>query len=164
MKRVLAAVTAAVILATACSSSAKHAAGSGTSSTVAPRITTVTLLTHSSFAVSKPVLADFTRQTGYKLKILQPSDAGVMVNEAILRKDSPVADALFGVDNTFLTRALDAGIFDEYVPRGVDTVPAALQVDQQHRVTPIDDSNVCVDTDTSWFDHDGRPPAPTSLD
>ncbi|MDQ1458196.1 MAG: thiamine transport system substrate-binding protein [Actinomycetota bacterium] len=164
MKRVLAAVTAAVILATACSSSAKHAAGSGTSSTVAPRITTVTLLTHSSFAVSKPVLADFTRQTGYKLKILQPSDAGVMVNEAILRKKNPVADALFGVDNSFLTRALDAGIFDEYVPRGaLARPPSKLQADSRFRVTAIDVSNVCVDTDTSWFGHDGRPPAPASL-
>ena len=166
MKRVLIAVVlaAAVVVATSCGSSAKHTTGSATSSTVAPRITTVTLLTHSSFAVSKSVLADFTKQTGYKLKILQPSDAGVMVNEAILRKKNPVADALFGVDNTFLTRALDAGIFDAYVPRGADTVPAALRVDPQHRVTPIDDSNVCVDKDTSWFRHDGRPPAPNSLD
>ncbi len=165
MKRVLVAAAAAVVVAAGCGSSAKHAAPSGpASSTVPPRITTVTLLTHSSFAASKAVLADFTRQTGYKLKIVQPSDAGVMVNEAILRKKNPVADALFGVDNTFLTRALDAGIFDPYVAHGLDTVRAALQADPQHRVTPIDESNVCVDADTSWFGHDGRPPAPTSLD
>jgi thiamine transport system substrate-binding protein len=166
VKRVLVAATAVVVVAAACSSSAKHGASSGTaSSTVAPRITTVTLLTHSSFAVSKAVLADFTRQTGYKLKILQPSDAGVMVNEAILRKKNPVADALFGVDNTFLTRALDAGIFDEYVPRGaLARPPSNLQADSRFRVTAIDVSNVCVDRDTSWFGHDGRPPAPSSLD
>jgi thiamine transport system substrate-binding protein len=165
VKRVLVTAAAAVVVAAACGSSAKHAAPSGTaSSTVAPRITTVTLLTHSSFAASKAVLADFTRQTGYKVKIVQPSDAGVMVNEAILRKKNPVADALFGVDNTFLTRALDAGIFDSYVAHGLDRVPSALRTDPQHRVTPIDESNVCVDTDTSWFGHDGRPPAPTSLD
>jgi thiamine transport system substrate-binding protein len=164
VKRVLIAVTAAVMLATACGSSAKHATPSGTASTVGPRISTVTLLTHSSFAASKDVLADFTKQTGYKVKIVQPSDAGVMVNEAIYRKKNPVADALFGVDNTFLTRALDAGIFDPYVARGLDTVPAELQADPQHRVTPVDESNVCVDTDTSWFGHDGRPPKPSSLD
>ena len=160
MKRLFVAVTALVLFATACGSSAKHAAGSGTTSTVAPRIATVTLLTHSSFATSKDVLADFTRQTGYKVKIVQPNDAGVMVNQAILRKKNPVADLLFGVDNTFLTRALDAGIFDPYVPRGSNTVPAALRVDPQHRATPIDESNVCVIDDTSWFGHDGRPPAP----
>ncbi len=31
-------------------------------------------------------------------------------------------------------------------------------------MTPIDESDVCVDFDKSWFGHDGRPPAPASLD
>jgi thiamine transport system substrate-binding protein len=165
VKRVLVAVTAAAALTAACGSSAKHAAPTGVSeSTVAPIIPTVRLLTHTSFAVSKDVLAEFTARTGYTVKLVQPGDAGVVVNEAILRKDNPVADALFGVDNTFLTRALDAGIFDTHVAAGLDAVPAALRVDAQHRVTPIDESNVCVVDDTSWFGHDGRPPAPASLD
>ena len=156
-----------VVLAAACSStgSAKPAAQPGsTPTTVAQKITTVRLLTHSSFAASPAVLADFTKQTGYKIKLVQPGDAGVMVNEAILRKANPVADALFGVDNTFLTRALDAGIFDPYVAHGLDSVPAAMQVDAQHRVTPIDKSDVCVDFDTAWFGHAGRPRAPSALD
>ncbi len=159
-----------VVLAAACSSStgsssAKPAAQPGsTPTTVAKKITTVRLLTHSSFAASPAVLADFTKQTGYKIKLVQPGDAGVMVNEAILRKANPVADALFGVDNTFLTRALDAGIFDPYVAHGLDSVPAAMQVDAQHRVTPIDKSDVCVDFDKGWFGHDGRPRAPSALD
>jgi thiamine transport system substrate-binding protein len=156
---------ALVALTAACGSSAKPAAqSSSTPTSVAKKITTVRLLTHSSFAVSKAVLADFTRQTGYKIKLVQPGDAGVMVNAAILRKDNPVADALFGVDNTFLTRALDAGIFDPYEAKGLDSVPAALQTDADHRVTPIDKSDVCVDFDKSWFGHDGRPAAPTGLD
>jgi thiamine transport system substrate-binding protein len=159
-------VVAAALLAAACGSSSKAATTSGSPTTrTAPRITTVVLLTHSSFAVSKSVLAAFTAQTGYKVRLVQPGDAGVMVNEAILRKSDPVADALFGVDNTFLTRALDAGIFDPYPASRLASVPAALQVDaQQHRVTPIDESNVCVDYDISWFDHDGRPPKPTALE
>jgi thiamine transport system substrate-binding protein len=166
VKRALILAIAGALLAAACSSSAKQAAPAPapTSSTIAPRITTVRLLTHSSFAVSKDVLAEFTALTGYMVKLVQPGDAGVMVNEAIFRKDNPVADALFGVDNTFLTRALDARIFDPYTAIGLDSVPAALEPDPQHRVTPIDQSNVCVVDDTSWFGHDGRPPAPTSLD
>jgi thiamine transport system substrate-binding protein len=164
-RALLVALTAVSLVAvTACSSSSKPAAQPGASTTVAPRITTVRLLTHSSFAASPAVLADFTKQTGYRVKLVQPGDAGLVVDEAILRKDSPVADALFGVDNTFLTRALDAGIFEPYTARGLDTVPAKLQVDPQHRVTPIDDSDVCVDYDKSWFGHDGRPVAPASLD
>jgi thiamine transport system substrate-binding protein len=166
VKRALILAATGALLAAACSSSAKQSTPSpaGATSTVAPRITTVRLLTHSSFAVSKDVLAEFTARTGYKVKLVQPGDAGVVVNEAILRKDNPVADALFGVDNTFLTRALDAGIFDPYTASGLDSVPAALRTDPQHRVTPIDESDVCVVYDSSWFGGDGRPPAPTSLD
>ena len=168
MKRVhtiIAGIAAAATLVAACGSSAKPAASGATaSSTPEAKITTVRLLTHSSFAASKEVLADFTKQTGYKVKLVQPGDAGVMVNAAILRKNDPVADAMFGVDNTFLTRALDAGIFDPYVAKGLDTVPQPFRVDAEHRVTPIDDSDVCVDYDASWFGHDGRPPAPATLD
>src|SRR5207244_2265459 len=107
----------AIVLAGACSSSSKSAAptGSTTPGSTVPKNPNVVLLTHSSFATSKGVLADFTKQTGYKVKVLNPDDAGAMVNQAILRKDNPVADALYGVDNTFLSRALDAGIFDPYV-------------------------------------------------
>ena len=74
-------LVAVVVLAAACGSSAKPSAQSGsTPTTGAKKITTVRLLTHSSFAASKDVLADFTNQTGYKVKLVQPGDAGVMVN------------------------------------------------------------------------------------
>jgi thiamine transport system substrate-binding protein len=123
---------------------------------------TVTLLTHDAFAASPEVLAAFTRETGYKIKLVQPGDAGVMVNQAILRKANPLADVLFGVDNTFLTRALDAELFD---PHAVPSVSfrRGIPVDADHRVTPVDQGDVCVDYDTSWFGRDGRPPTPTRL-
>ena len=70
---------------------------------------TVTLVTHDSFAVSKPVLRAFTKQTGITVKVLKNGDAGAALNQAILTKDEPLGDAFFGVDNTFLSRALDAG-------------------------------------------------------
>src|SRR5262249_50417938 len=105
MKRMITVLGALVLMATACGS------GGGNKNSK-----TVTLLTHDAFAASKDVLADFTQQTGYTVKLVQPGDAGVVVNQAILTKDHPLADALFGVDNTFLTRALDAGIFQPYTP------------------------------------------------
>ena len=94
MKRVVVVAVVVATLAAACSSSSKSASPAGSPTTTAtatkPRITTVVLLTHSSFAVSKSVLAAFTAQTGYKVRLVQPGDAGVMVNEAILRKGDPV--------------------------------------------------------------------------
>ena len=160
MKRVLALAFLVVMLVTlaACGSDDGADQGSGASK---PK--TVVMLTHDAFAASDDVLAEFTKETGYKIKRLAPGDAGIAVNTAILRKDNPVADVLYGVDNTFLTRALDGGIFEPYEARDLGEVPAALISDEKHRVTPIDYADVCLNYDTTWFGHDGHPPAPTSL-
>jgi thiamine transport system substrate-binding protein len=120
-------------------------------------------MTHDSFKVSPAVLAAFTRETGYKVKVLKSGDAGKALSQALLVKDHPVADALFGVDNTFLSRALDNGLFDEYAAKGIDHVPARFRLDPKHRVTPIDRGDVCVNDDLAWFGHNGHPPAPQSL-
>jgi thiamine transport system substrate-binding protein len=124
---------------------------------------TVTLVTHDSFAVSKPVLRAFTEETGIRVEVLRSGDAGAAVNQAILTKDDPLGDVFFGVDNTFLTRALDAGIFERYVARDLDTVPAALRLDDRERVTPIDYGDVCVNYDKAWFADEGVAP-PSTLD
>ena len=115
-----------------------------------PAIAEVVLLTHDSFALSDAVIAAFHDQTGYTLKILRAGDAGVMVNQAILSASHPLGDVLFGVDNTFLSRALNANIFEPYVANGLGGVPAEFQLDiAQHRVTPIDHGDVCVEVDGS---------------
>jgi thiamine transport system substrate-binding protein len=158
-------VVMATLFAAACGSSSK-VTGHGTSkertsATVPSK--TVVLQTYDSFAVAKDVLAAFTAQTGFKVKVLRGGDAGALVSTAIQVKDHPVADALFGIDNTFLTRALDENLFDPYTAKGLDKVPATLQLDSEHRVTPIDSGEVCVNDDLAWFGHDGHPPKPTSL-
>jgi thiamine transport system substrate-binding protein len=112
---------------------------------------TVTLVTHESFAVSKPVLAAFEKQSGLKVKVLRGGDAGAVVNQAILSKGNPQGDVLFGVDNTFLSRALDKGVFSEHHTAGLDAVPAAYRPDPKDRVTPVDFGDVCLNYDKAWF-------------
>jgi thiamine transport system substrate-binding protein len=154
----------ALALTLAAVSSLLAACGDDARDTAARTPKSVRLLTHSSFAASPEVIDEFERASGYDLELVQPGDAGLMVNEAILKKDRPIADALFGVDNTFLSRALDAGIFEPYTPRGDVRFREGTYVDAEHRVTPIDQGDVCLNYDKSWFGRDGRPPAPTSLD
>ena len=113
--------------------------------------TTITLVTHDSFAASKSVMAAFTKQTGIKVKILQEGDAGAALNQAILTKSNPLGDVFFGVDNTFLSRALTAGIFDRYEAVGLDDVPREFQLDPTRRLTPIDHGDVCINYDKTWF-------------
>ena len=113
--------------------------------------TTITLVTHDSFAVSKPVLAAFTKQTGITVKIVQAGDAGAALNQVILTKSNPIGDVFFGVDNTFLSRALDAGVFAKYTAPALSTVPREYQLDSSHRLTPIDHGDVCINYDKQWF-------------
>ena len=87
---------------------------------------TVVLVTHDSFAISESVLESFTAQTGVTVEVLRAGDAGQMVNQAVLSKSNPLGDALYGVDNTFLSRALDAEIFEEYESPALGTVAEAF--------------------------------------
>ncbi|MEU6272718.1 thiamine ABC transporter substrate-binding protein [Streptomyces populi] len=135
----------------ACGSS--EASGSGESKTV-------TLVSHDSFVVSKSVLKDFEKQSGYKVRVLKDGDAGQAVNKAILTKDHPQGDVFFGVDNTLLSRALDNGLFQPYEAKGADLVLPEYRIDQdKHRVTPIDSGDICVNYDKAYFsEHKLKPP------
>ncbi|MEU1293953.1 MULTISPECIES: thiamine ABC transporter substrate-binding protein [unclassified Streptomyces] len=121
---------------------------------------TVTLVSHDSWAVSKKVVADFEKRSGYTLKVLKDGDAGQAVNKAILTKDNPQGDVLFGVDNTLLSRALDNGLFQPYTAKGAGTVEARYRVDgAKHRVTPVDSGDICVNYDKAYFSaHKLKPP------
>jgi thiamine transport system substrate-binding protein len=119
----------------------------------------VTLVTHDSFAASDEVIADFEAEYGAKLNVLKGGDAGTMVNQAILTKSNPLGDVLYGVDNTFLSRALDAGIFAEYKSPAAASVDPVLDLDSQNRVTPIDFGDVCINYDKSAFSGASAPPA-----
>ncbi|AXE88961.1 Thiamine-binding periplasmic protein precursor [Streptomyces sp. Go-475] len=136
------------------------ACGSSDGSQGAGDSKTVTLVSHDSWAASKDVIAAFEKQSGYKVRVLKDGDAGQAVNKAILTKDNPQGDVFFGVDNTLLSRALDNGLFQPYEAKGSERIKAAYRVDQeQHRVTPIDTGDICVNYDKKYFaDHKLEPP------
>lgn len=114
--------------------------------------TTLTLLTHDSFSVSEEVLQAFEAQTGITVEILRSGDAGTMVNQAILTKDNPLADVMFGVDNTFLGRALAADLFIPYESPLLANVPADFHLDAENRVTPVDYGDIALNADTAFFE------------
>jgi thiamine transport system substrate-binding protein len=128
-----------------------------------PAAPTVRLVTHGAFAVSDGVLEAFTEQTGIEVEVLKGADAGAVVNQAVLTKDDPQGDVLYGIDTTFLTLGLDEGIFDPYESPALADVPDEFDIDPEHRVTPIDRGDVCLNYDKAFFDEPGAPPVPTSL-
>ncbi|WP_461083868.1 thiamine ABC transporter substrate-binding protein [Streptomyces deserti] len=113
---------------------------------------TVTLVSHDSWVASKDVIAAFEKQSGYKVKVLKDGDAGQAVNKAILTKNNPQGDVLFGVDNTLLSRALDNDLFQSYEPKGSDLIKPEYRADEdRHRVTPVDTGDICVNYDKKYF-------------
>lgn len=138
------------------------AAACGSSDPAAERPSSLILMTHDSFDVSEDVLAAFTEESGISIRVLRSGDAGSMVNQAILTKDNPTADVLFGIDNTFLSRAIDVGLFLEYESQGLAMVPDELEVDPQ--VTPIDVGDVCINFDREVFKSSGLLPPATLED
>lgn len=134
----------------------------GTPTTTGGRGTTITLMTHDSFAVSKKVLRAFETRTGISVDILHAGDAGAALNQAILTKGDPLGDVFFGVDNTLLSRALDAGIFVPYESPALVNVPDDVKLDARHRVTPVDTGDVCINYEKRYFTRE-KVPVPQTL-
>ncbi|MEM7272377.1 MAG: thiamine ABC transporter substrate-binding protein [Actinomycetota bacterium] len=121
--------------------------------------TVVRLLTHDSFSVSDGLFDSFTLDTGIEVELIQGGDAGELVARSILNIGNPEGDVLFGIDNTFLQRGLDADLFLPYQSAGLAAVPDELELDPEFRVTPIDVGDVCINYWTDQLDT-----VPTSMD
>ena len=124
---------------------------------------TITIMTHDSFSVSEEVVKTFEDANHAKVVFLQSGDAGAVLNKAILTKDAPLADVLFGVDNTFLSRALESDIFEIYASPALQDIPAEFKLDSSNRALPVDYGDVCINYDKAYF-VDKNLPVPQSLE
>jgi thiamine transport system substrate-binding protein len=119
------------------------------SSMAAPRVLRV--LTHSSFAATPAVIAAFEAANNVSVQFSAGGDGGETLVKAILSKNNPVADVLYGVDNTFLGRALAADILVPYDSPALADIPSALQVDTTHRMLPVDFGYIALNYDRKYF-------------
>jgi thiamine transport system substrate-binding protein len=95
--------------------------------------TKVTLVAHDSFAISDESIAEFQEASGFELEIIRAGDAGSLTNRLVLTKDSPIADVVFGIDNTFRGIADENGIIEG-------------------ELVPVDFADVCFNYDRVWFE------------
>lgn len=125
--------------------------------------TKVRLLAYDSFVVSDGIFDDFTAQTGYEVEVVTGGDAGELVAKASVTAGNPEADVLWGIDNTLLTRAIDANIFESYESQQLGAIePELLSLIPDAKVTPVDTGDVCINIDQVWFDENEVKP-PTRL-
>src|SRR5918911_985692 len=109
------------------------------------------VMTHDSFAVSKDVVKAFETANDVKVNFLKGGDAGAELNKAILTKNAPLADVLYGVDNTFLSRALDSDIFESYDSPALQDISSDFKLDSSNRALPVDYGDVCINYDKKYF-------------
>jgi thiamine transport system substrate-binding protein len=130
MKKLLAALAASSLLLAGCAPAAEEATP-----------TKVVLVAHDSFAISDESIAEFQELSGFKLEIIRAGDAGSLTNRLVLTKASPIADVVFGIDNTF---------------RGIADVNQIIDGD----LVEVDFGDVCFNYDRLWFEERGiTPPA-----
>lgn len=113
----------------------------------------LTVMTHDSFAVSADVIARFEAENKVKVNFVKGGDAGAALNRLILTSLSgtPEADVFFGLDNTFLSRALENDLFEAYDAPALAEIPASFQLDPLKRALPVDYGDVCLNYDKAWF-------------
>lgn len=104
----------------------------------------IILVSYDAFTPAEGIFDDFTAAYGPKVKVVTAGDTGSMVSKAILTSGNPEGDVMFGIDNTFLSRAKLGKVLEEY--------------------TPVDEGDVCVNYDKTWFTSRGITPPATLED
>ena len=113
---------------------------------------TLRLLAHDSFTPTDGIFDSFTKETGISVEIVRGGDAGTLVTKAVLASGNPEADVLWGVDNTLLSRALDANVFVPHMSVHRDDLDkTAVALAPNGEVTPVDSGDVCINYDKAWF-------------
>ena len=123
---------------------------------------TLTLLAHDSFTYPEGMFDEFTTRTGITVDVVLAGDAGELVTKAVLTSGNPEGDVLWGVDNTLLSRALEADVFVPYASANLSTMDPDVTIDVPgHEVTPVDTGDVCINYDVQWFIEEGVTPPGT---
>lgn len=124
----------------------------------------LTVMTHDSFAISESVVNQFEMTNNVEVQFLEVGDTGTAVNKAALSKDNPLADVFYGVDNTFLSRALNEGIFEAYQSPILDEIDPVFLLDPTYQALPVDFGDVCLNYQKSFFEEGGLAPPKTLED
>ena len=129
--------------------------------------TTITLVAYESFPSADTAINDqlaaFTAETGIAVEILIAGDTGTMLSKAELTAGNPEGDVMWGIDNSFISRAIESEIFEPYTAAGLDQIPASFtELVPNGEATPVDFGDICVNYDIAALESLGIDP-PTSL-
>ena len=141
----------------------KATAVSAPKATATPEPSTLLVLTNDSFDIGEEIIAQFEEINNASVTIQKAGSSGQVLNRAILEKGNPSGDLLYGVDNTFLSRALREEIFIQYKSGQIGNIPAQFILDDTFHVSPVDYGYVNINYDIAYLDDKGLAP-PASLE
>lgn len=119
--------------------------------------TEVRLAVHKSFSLPKDAFAAFEQANDAKVSVIKVGSGNEMVNKLILSRAQPVADAVYGLDNTTVVKAQQAGILAAQQPAS-----AAVSVPLKGALA-VDYGYVALNYDKAWFAR-SKLPLPQNLD
>lgn len=106
----------------------------------------VTVLTHDSFALPEALVEAFEEEHGLSVSFVSGGDAGEALNRALLTRERPIADVLYGVDNSLIGREGAPELFEPYRSPQLEHVDDGLLFAGE-RLTPIDIGYVAFNVD-----------------
>ena len=162
-RRLAASLTALLVLIGCGSNKAAQTTDATSSDTATEQgPVTLTLLAHDSFTPTEGIFDDFMAETGITVRVVRGGDAGSLVTKAVVTSGNPEGDVLWGVDNTLLSRVLEADVFSPYVTVHRDDLDAdAVALSPDGHLTPVDSGDVCINYDVQWFKDEGLTPPGT---
>ncbi|HOP08708.1 MAG TPA: thiamine ABC transporter substrate-binding protein [Candidatus Methanofastidiosa archaeon] len=126
--------------------------------------TELTIYAYDSFVadwgIGPIVIPLFEEKYGVKVNIISIGSSGDMISRAIAESDDPQADILLGINDLQMYMAFSNDLLESYRPEGYNSIPEALVMDDEWRLTPFDygymaiiyDSEVIMDPPTSFED------------
>ena len=129
--------------------------------TPTPEPKELVVLTHDSFNIGEEIIMEFEEANNATVVIQKAGDAGEMVNRAILEKGNPSGDLLYGIDNTYLSRALKEDIFIKYESPLLENVQDKFILDDTFHVMPVDYGYVNLNYDKKYLESNGMAPPST---
>jgi len=88
----------------------------------------------------KQIIPIFEKEYGAKVRLVTFGDAGEVLSRLIVEKNNPQADVVVGIDNSYLQKALQAGILIPYKPPNAKYIPEWVikDFDPTFHLTPYD--------------------------
>lgn len=119
--------------------------------------TEVRLAVHKSFSLPKDAFVAFEKANQAKVSVIKVGSGNEMVNKLIVSRAQPIADAVYGLDNTTALKAKQAGILADKQPASGNAV-----VSLNHALA-IDYGYITLNYDKAWFAKH-KLPLPQTLD